>query len=696
MFKLQVLYRLRYTIVALAALSLGTPIFAQGEMTMDEVHQGTLLLETPSPGQYDPAPIQETEARIRVTGPIVRAVVKQRFRNPGDAWAEAVYAFPLPEDAAVDRLQMRVGERIIEGRIEEKEAARKAYEAAASMGKRAGLVEQYRPNLFTTSVANIPPRGEVEVEIEYQHLLRWREGAFSLRFPMAITPRYQPGSAGTLEQSVQVDGGWSVLPGEIPSVVEIRPTDGEEGRLPLNPVTLEVALNAGFPLVHLESRYHAIDRTDGDDGEVSIRLQAGQVPAERDFELVWRPEAGRAPIAAFFSERTEAGDYGLLMVMPPVASFEQQGGRAREAIFIVDTSGSMGGASIRQAREALANALRRMHPEDRFNLIEFNSSSQALHPRPVMATPENIRDALHFTSALEAGGGTEMLSALAMAFDIPVQNDGHLQQLIFITDGAVGNERQLMELIHRRLGNRRLFTIGIGSAPNSHFMTEAAHHGRGSFTYIGDLAEVQEKMEALFTKLEHPALTDLQLDLPEATEVLPTSLPDLYLGEPVLAVMKLTATPERGLLQGNLGNLLWKSNLVLKRSEHQDGLGVHWARERIRQWMRGLARGDDPGTVRDAVLELALRHHLVSPFTSLVAVDATPARSLEESLHNHALKNNLPAGWQPPTRSTSQGGDQLDMAAGATSFQAWCYAGIGLLLLASAMLRTGGRRVETP
>jgi len=693
MFKLQVTSFQLYTVIVLAAIGLGTPVVAQGEMTLDEVRQGTLLMKAPVPGRYDPAPIQETEARIRVTGPIARAAVKQRFRNPGDAWAEAVYAFPLPEDAAVDQLRMRVGERVIEGRIEEKLAARKAYETAASEGRRAGLVEQRRPNLFTTAVANIPPRGEVEVEIEYQHLLRWRDGAFGLRFPMAITPRYQPGSAGTLEQSVQLSGGWSVLPGEIPNVVEISPpAEADEGR-PLNPVTLEVVLNAGFPLGSLESRYHAIDRIDGDEGEVSIRLQHDSVPAERDFELVWRPKAGQAPSAAFFTEQTEAGAYGLLMVMPPANVFEQQGGRAREAIFIVDTSGSMGGASIRQAREALGTALGRLRPQDRFNLIEFNSSSQALHSRPVAASEEHIRHALRFTDGLQAGGGTEMQAALAMAFDMPVQNDGHLQQLIFITDGAAGNERQLMGLIQRRLGSRRLFTVGIGSAPNSHFMTEAAHHGRGSFTYIGDPAEVQEKMEALFAKMEHPALTDLRLDLPEAAEVLPDPLPDLYLGEPVVAAMKLSANPERGLLEGNLGNLLWKSNLSLKRSGQQEGLGVFWARERIRQWMRGLARGDDPAAVRDAVLELALEHHLVSPYTSLVAVDETPVRPLEASHQSHALKHNLPAGWQPSAQPASQGGDRLAMAAGATSFQVWLYAGIGIMLMAGAMLR--GRRMET-
>ena len=700
MFKRPVGDFLRYTLVVMAAC--GTITLsggARGDRTLDEVRQGTLLLEKPeTPGRYDPAPMQQTHAQILVTGPIARALVKQRFLNPGTGWAEAIYAFPLPEDAAVDRLRMRLGDRILEGRIEEKEAARQTYAAAAREGRQASLLEQHRPNLFTAAVGNIPPHGEITVEIEYQHRLGWRDGAFSLRFPMAITPRYQPGSAGTLAQQVAVHGGWAILPGELANAVEmVPPTAGDQAPL-LNPVTLEVVLQAGFPLESVESRYHAVDRSEGDDGAIHLRLRDGAVAAERDFELVWRPQAGQAPVAAFFTEPGDAeAHYGLLMVMPPAAAFSQQGLRAREILLVVDTSGSMGGASIRQAREALGFALQRLRPEDRFNLIEFDSTSRALYARPVTASPQNIQHAMDFVASLEAGGGTEMLSALTLALGMPASAGDYLRQILFITDGAVGNEAALMELIHRRLGDRRLFTVGIGSAPSSHFMIEAAYHGRGSFTFIGDPAEVGEKMGALFARIEHPALTDLHLVLPEATDRLPDPLPDLYLGEPVVVAMKLTALPERGRLEGHLGNLRWTSDLILKQSQSQEGLGTHWARERIRQWQRALARGEAAEVVREAVLALALRHHLVSPYTSLVAVDQTPVRPPEDSLASHALPNHRPAGWQPPARSvrpTSQGGEQLAMAAGATSFPGWLMAGIGLLLAAGLLgIR---RRTEAP
>jgi len=260
-----------------------------------------------------------------------------------------------------------------------------------------------------------------------------------------------------------------------------------------------------------------------------------------------------------------------------------------------------------------------------------------------------------------------------------------------MTDGAVGNEQALMGLIHSELGNRRLFTVGIGSAPNTHFMTEAAHFGRGSFTYIGRISEVKEKMAGLFAHLEHPALTDLRLTLPVQAETLPDPLPDLYVGEPVVAVMRLDGKPDNALLEGNVGNLQWRNQLALRASSEQTGLGVQWARENIRQISRSEARGADHDQVRNAILQLALRHHLVSRYTSLVAVDRTPVRPADAALQNHALQNNLPAGWQP----SDQAARQIAMAQGATSFQVWLAAGL-FLLLAGGLLWLGlpqrGRR----
>ncbi|HEY5645100.1 MAG TPA: marine proteobacterial sortase target protein, partial [Pseudomonadales bacterium] len=271
------------------------------------------------------------------------------------------------------------------------------------------------------------------------------------------------------------------------------------------------------------------------------------------------------------------------------------------------------------------------------------------------------------------------------AFATPGEEPGTLRQIVFITDGAVANEEALLALIHERLQDRRLFTIGIGSAPNSYFMTEAAHFGRGSFTYIGSEQEIAATMDALFRQLERPAMTDIALSLPVAADLLPSPLPDLYSGQPLIAVMKLDALPGRAEASGRLGDSAWRHALTLHSAEERTGLGVYWAREKIRHWMRRKAAGMEPQQVRAEVVKLGLAHHLVSAYTSLVAVDVTPVRPDDAATSSHALDGNLPAGWRPPGQPGVTIEASLQLAQGATASQLYLLIGFLLLALAAVL-----------
>jgi len=282
----------------------------------------------------------------------------------------------------------------------------------------------------------------------------------------------------------------------------------------------------------------------------------------------------------------------------------------REVIFVIDVSGSMHGASIDQARAALGLALARLGPADSFNVIRFNHLTDSLFASAQRATPPNLQAADRYVGALRAEGGTEMLPALLRALD-GQQGRGRLRQVVFLTDGAVGNEEQLFTAIRDRLGQSRLFTIGIGSAPNSHFMREAARLGRGTFTYIGSPDEVQAKMVALFHKLESPALTDVRLELPGVAdaEVLPAEIPDLYLGEPIMVALRAGALPARVVLRGRFGTEPWELELSLHEAADGAGLSVHWARAKIAALLDMRRGGSHEDDVRHAVIDVALGHH---------------------------------------------------------------------------------------
>ncbi|MEP7328653.1 MAG: VIT domain-containing protein, partial [Betaproteobacteria bacterium] len=360
------------------------------------------------------APLLFTDVHMDITGMTARVQVKQRFANPTGEWCEGVYVFPLPERAAVDHLHMQIGERVIEGLIKERGEARRTYENAKSEGRKSTLVEQERPNMFTTSVANIGPNEEIIVAIEYQETLRFDNGSFSLRFPLAITPRYIPGMP-------MADGstglGWSAATQQALDAARVTPPVIDPKLGYVNPVTITIELDAGFALSRLSSIYHPMKIEEQPGHRYRLTLADGPIPTRRDFELSWVPDVGSTPGAAFFTETKGGKTYALLMAMPPSAAAADGPRAPREITFIIDTSGSMEGVSMTQAREGLMMAIDRLQAGDRFNVIEFNSISIPLFSVPMPVEAATLDQARRFVGKLSARGGTEMLPALKLALD---------------------------------------------------------------------------------------------------------------------------------------------------------------------------------------------------------------------------------------------------------------------------------------
>ncbi len=615
-------------------------------MDIDRVQRGSLLLQLASGGVSVDAPMLKTDVKMNISGMLARVSVHQRFKNIGSEWAEGIYVFPLPEDAAVDRMRLRIGARVIEGEIKEKAEAKRIYEQAKREGKKASLLRQERPNIFTTKVANIGPGEEVVVEIEYQQSLHYDQGAFAIRFPLVVGPRYIPGTPLVTDEDVSgfQASGWAKDTTQVPDASKITPPVVAPSAGKINPVSIEVNLNAGFPLQRVTSSYHQMDSNKDKQGVHHLTLHQGSIPADRDFELTWVPATGSAPQAAMFRQSWSGADYALIMLMPPTKGSAVR--IPREVVYVIDTSGSMHGESIEQARSALQLSLQKLQPQDRFNVIQFNSNTSALFRGSVAVNPQNIRMAQEYVAGLQAEGGTEMMSALQLALQETAPK-GMLRQVIFLTDGCVGNETELFSTIQQRLGNSRLFTVGIGSAPNSFFMTRAAQFGRGTFTYIGNVTEVQQKMAQLFSKLESPALTDISVKLPDSgkVEIWPRRIPDLYLGEPLLLALQMQQKLPELELSGTIDGKSWSRKIRLEGGADSPGVHLLWARRKIADLMDEKARGKPEAEVRTAVLDVALTHKLVSKYTSLVAVDKTPSRPQNKPLQQKQIPTNLPQGW---------------------------------------------------
>lgn len=644
-----------------------------------EIQTGSLLMRMHQ--GYVTATLLNTDVNITINGLVARVSVMQEFKNEKSEWVEGIYVFPLPDRAAVDHMRLHVGERIIEGEIQEKEQARKKYEQAKLAGKKTSLVEQQRANLFTTSVANIAPGETVIVEIEYLEDVLYDEGTFSLRFPMTLTPRYIPGQALPDRQG----NGWSPDTSLVDDASLITPPMVSVSRG--HNVTLQATVNAGMPLEIIASRYHPVNVSESN-GRYLVTLPGGPVPMDHDFELLWRPVPSSSPRAMAFTETINGEPHLLLMVMPPEPGETVAGSIPREMIFIIDTSGSMHGVSIEQAKQALRRALDGLKSGDRFNVIEFNSHHNALFPTSVAVDASKIGVAKNFVRSLKANGGTNMQPALEFALR-SAPSESYLRQIIFITDGAVGNEEGLYQLIDTQLGSARLFTVGIGSAPNSWFMRKAAEAGRGTFTIISALHEVGEKMDRLFRKLEQPQVTNINVQWPggNVIDIYPSVVPDLYLGEPVTVMVKAAGPFRRGdtvRISGDSIGGTWSRDLVLKSDVQSRGVGALWARARIAALLDLERRGADAEETRVAVVETALAHHLVSKHTSLVAVDKTPVRPAGEALSSEQVPNLMPYG--------QSGSAIFGFPATATNAPAMRLTGLAALLTALLLLATPGLR----
>jgi Ca-activated chloride channel family protein len=630
--------------------------------------EGGLFFKTDKPGVYYEAPVLRTDVQMAIDGTIARVTLRQHFINPSNAWLEGVYVFPLPEQSAVDHLVMEIGDRRVVGQIKERQEAEAVYKAAAEAGQQASLVSSERPNIFTSSVANVGPGAEITVEIAYQDSVAVDAGRYSLRFPMVVGPRYIPGGGiGLVSARANSGSGWAPDTDRVPDASRITPPVLHPAEGKINPVSLAIDFDPGFPVESVTSLYHPVVVTPGDADHQTITLAAGAVPADRDFVLEWTPKPEAIPQTSLFAEARNGDVYLYAMMTPPAFAAPAATRQPRDVVFVIDTSGSMGGTSIEQAKKALSLALDRLTPGDRFNVIEFNSMTRALFDDLQPWNTETLRDAQRAVSALEATGGTEMQPALRLALS-GTTPEGRLKQVVFLTDAAVGNEAELFDDIAQRLGDIRLFTVGIGSAPNSYFMRKAAELGRGSFTYIGDVGEVGQRMDELLRRLERPALTGIAVRWPDtlpAVEMYPATVPDLYYGQPVTFALRLPNTTLDQLtgtlaLEGKQGDQTWRRSIDLAHLRSGVGVAALWARAKLaaiedRQW-----RGADPAAVKTEATKLALRYELVSAYTSLVAVAEEVVRPQGEALSTAAMPTNLPHGWD---YEKVFGGEQADTLA---------------------------------
>lgn len=582
--------------------------FTDGTDQEDKSLSPYFFVKTDDPA-VDRLPLKSVVADVRIAGLIADVVIVQQYRNEGMKPIEAIYVFPGSTRAAVYAMKMKIGERTITAKIEEKEKARNDYEQAKTVGKSASLLEQERPNVFQMSVANIMPGDVISVELSYTELLVPEDGVYEFIYPTVVGPRY----SGSEEKPVATTENWVSNPYT------------HEGELPAYSFDLSVYVTSPVPLSDVSCSTHKVNIDYKSKKKAEIVLSDDdKFGGNRDFILRYKLKGEKLESGIMLFEG-EDENFFLATIQPPRV-VKPETIPPREYVFIVDVSGSMYGFPLDVSKALLKDLIGSLKPGDKFNVLQFAGGSNLMAERSLDANTENINQAINFIDNMQGGGGTELLPALKKALALK-GTENYSRTFIIATDGYVDVEKQTFDLIRNNLGNANFFPFGIGSSVNRYIIEGMAHVGQGLPFVVTNETEARPIAEKFRKYILNPVLTNIQVKYEGfiAYDIEPASIPDVLSERPVVIFGKWKGNPEgRMILTGNsgTGGVTTEIDIASVRpDDNNSALRYLWARERIKMLddYAQLSYGQE--TAKEA-LNLGLKYNLLTQYTSFIAIDS--------------------------------------------------------------------------
>jgi Ca-activated chloride channel family protein len=545
-------------------------------------------------------PLAGVKISARVADRVAQVTMEQSFRNPFGEALEAVYIFPLPGGSAVSAFEMKVGDRVVHGVVKERGQARQDYQQAVQAGKRAALLEQDRDDVFTVQVGNLPAGETVSVTTTYSERLPFfDDGATELRLPLVVAPRYIPGRELDRDP-VGLGVQWDT--DQVPDASRLTPPRLAPGVDPKVALAIDVLLE-DERLADLACSQHATRLSDG-----RVALARQDELLDRDFVLRWRP-AGETLSTSLLA--TKDG-FGLLSLLPP----KRDGflGRARDVVFVLDRSGSMGGVKMSSAARACSMLLDTLGPRDRFAVCAFDDATEWLDFK---AADEAGREAGHaFLRGIDARGGTELSPAMNETLKKLKGSDGRAPVVVVITDGQVGNESAVLAGVQKGAEDVRVFTLGIDTAVNQGFLKRLASLGGGTATFVEPGTGLEDALRAVGREIGRPLVTDLTVDLETASRI-----PDLFEGRAASVFLKVKPGTSVT-IRGNYADGKPFETKAKAKAVDLPAIGHLWARARVAELEDQYRL--EPGrqaAIQKEIVALAVAHTLLTRFTAFVVVD---------------------------------------------------------------------------
>jgi len=593
--------------------------------------------------QVQAFPLENTSVNAKIAGNLSRVEVTQTFTNPSDKPLEAIYKFPLPDDAAVDDMEIRLGDRIIRGNIKQKQEAQQIYQQAKREGKTAGLLEQQKDNIFTQSLANIQPGERVEVVIRYTNTLQFIGSDYEFAFPLVVAPRYG-------EDKTSNNSSLLIAPAFADSLPKTR--SGKD-------IDVKIEIDAGVAISGVQSPSHAI-AIQNTNSTTKVALKNKDIISNQDLILRYQI-AGADTQATVLSQSNQQGGHFATYLIPAV-DYDEQQIVPKDVVFLMDTSGSQRGFAIAQSKELMRQFISGLNQEDTFNIIDFASSTTKLADQPLANTRENRSKALAYVEKIDANGGTELINGINTVLNFPAAEDGRLRSIVLLSDGLIGGDEQAIARIREQLkpGNR-LYSFGVGNSTNRFLLNRLAELGRGTVTILSPNEDAVKVADKFYREINKPVVTNIEMEWigkGEAPLIYPRRSPDLFASQPlVLYGRKEDGSSGKLKITGTVaGGQTYEKVLDVNFQQvgGNNAIAQLWGRSRIKDLMNKMYGRETPQGI-EAVTKTALDYNLLSKYTAFVAVDEKiPVKAENDSIERSQLEETQKLAAKPTTNGNNQ------------------------------------------
>ncbi|MBU0533689.1 MAG: VWA domain-containing protein [Candidatus Omnitrophica bacterium] len=562
---------------------------------LKDVFADGLIIVDPPGGLHRPHPKPEAlsvkyhRVQVNIENGIATTSIDQVFINNYDVDLEGTYIFPLPEDAAISNFTMYVDGKKMKGEILDKDKARQIYEDIVRRMKDPALLEYVGRNMFKMRVYPIPKRGEKRIELVYQETLKYDAGIYKYIYPLN-TEKFSP--------------------------------------KPLEEVTISANIKSKIPVKNVYSPSHEVD-IKIEEFEATCGYEAEDVKPDKDFVLYYTVSEKDVGLN-LLCYRTGSEDGYFMMLLSP-GELKEKIASNKDIIFVLDTSGSMSGEKIKQAKEALKFCINSLSKGDKFNILSFATGVNKYKDSLVSVNNKSINEALDFIDNLSARGGTDINDALSSALAM-ITDSQKPKMIIFLTDGQPTVGVTDMKTILKNLegsntANARVFVFGVGNDVNTHLLDRISQTHRGLTEYVVPRENIEIKVSSFYRKISEPILANISLDFRKikTKEIYPVTLPDIFKGTQLVLLGRYdgngpTAIKLTGYLNGKKEQIIYEGNFPSENKEN-DFIPRIWAMRKIGYLMSEIRLRGDNKELIDEIVALSKEYGVMTQYTSFLVLE---------------------------------------------------------------------------